>query len=116
MQVDAAAGGLRCRRCTAVVTPAQLQRGCAGVQGDGNPLARICTRGKRSVRRSLLVRPGLLWECTGHFSCKLTHAPISSCSSSHIENNEARDTLQAGWLPTASGVRAVGICITNRLT
>ena len=80
MQVDATAGGLRCRRCTAVVTPAQLQRGCARAKEDVNSLARICTRGKRSVRRSLLVRPGLLWECTGYVGCGVTHALNPSCS------------------------------------
>jgi hypothetical protein len=49
-----------------VVTPAQLQRGCAGARDGGNPLAHIFTRGKRSVRRSLLVRKAAIavrWIC-----------------------------------------------------
>lgn len=70
-KVDAAAGGLRCRRCTLVLTPERLESGCAGVAASGASLARIFTRGRRADRRSLQV-PSLITGCLTVAGCACT--------------------------------------------
>lgn len=89
-----------------MVTPAQLQRACAGAGDDVNPLARIYTRGKRSVRRSLLVRQAAVavhWICWLQFdTCSPTLVQIAIKPSCSFSYDEARDTLQARRLPPAS--------------
>lgn len=54
-KVDAAAGGLRCRRCLAVVSAARFERHCAAAAASGAPLVRIIERGRAGSRRTLQV-------------------------------------------------------------
>ncbi len=54
-KVDAAAGGLRCRRCLAVVSVARFEQHCAAAAASGAPLVRIIERGRAGSRRTLQV-------------------------------------------------------------